>query len=79
MLNVGVILVQIWCNTLCDDTHDIHDIARKHTINALYTRFSTILHDINGTPKTPRDNFYGDYPPQKKPSFFKSSSHNLHN
>ena len=27
-----MILVQIWCNTLCDDTHDIHEIARKHTI-----------------------------------------------
>ena len=30
--NLGVILVQIWCNILCDDTHDIHDIARNHTI-----------------------------------------------
>ena len=25
-MNVGVILVQIWCNTLSNDTHDIHDI-----------------------------------------------------
>jgi len=43
-LNVGVILVQIWCNTLCDDTHDIYNIVRKHTINA---RYHTIFHVIS--------------------------------
>ena len=32
-LNVGVILVQIWCNTLQGDTHDIHDILRKRDEN----------------------------------------------
>lgn len=45
-LNVGVILVQIWCNTLSNDnhdTHDIHEIARKHTINV---RYHTYFHDI---------------------------------
>ena len=43
-LNVGVILVQIWCNTLCNDTHDIHDIARNHTIKL---RYHTIFYDIH--------------------------------
>ena len=43
-LNLGVILVQIWCNTLSNDTHDVHDIARKHTINA---RYHTIFYDIH--------------------------------
>ena len=28
-MNVGVILVQIWCNALHGDTHDIHDIKRR--------------------------------------------------
>ena len=47
-------LVQIWCNTLCDDTHDIHDIARKHTINLRYFTLFTIS---NNVAKTRRDNF----------------------
>ncbi len=42
-----MILVQIWCNTLCDDTHDIHDIAR----------YLTIFTISNGIAKTPRDNW----------------------
>ena len=51
-MNVGVILVQIWCNTLCDDTHDIHDIAREmHDIKRYYTIFTI----SNGIAKTPRD------------------------
>ena len=24
--------MQIWCNTFCDDTYDIHDIARYQTV-----------------------------------------------
>ena len=52
-MNVGVILVQIWCNTLCDDAHDIHDIARNHTkshdkatkshVFPRYSRYQTVL------------------------------------
>ena len=50
-LNVGVILVRFWCNILCDDTHDVHEIARKHTVNARYHTIS------NGIAKTRIDNF----------------------
>jgi hypothetical protein len=27
-LNVGVILVQIWCIILCGDTHDLHNMRK---------------------------------------------------
>ena len=57
MLTVGVILVQIWCNTLCNDTHDIHDIVRNHTINARYHTYFHDIHDIESVLKTPRDKF----------------------
>ena len=48
-MNVGVILVQIWCNTLCDDNHDIHDIARNHTINTRYQTVFLKLEEIIST------------------------------
>jgi len=50
--NLGVILVQIWCNILCDDTHDVHEIARNEC-------FSTIFRGVNASEKTPRDNLCG--------------------
>ena len=41
---------ECWCdlgaNTLSGDTHDIHDIARKHTINARYHTIFNDIHDI---------------------------------
>ena len=57
MSNVGVVLVQIRCNTLCDDTHDIHDIARNHTIKLRNRTYFHDIHDTNGVAKTPRDKF----------------------
>ena len=61
-LNVGVILVQIWCNTLCDDTHDVHDILRKRDENTRkmhdITRYYTIS---NGIAKTRRDKKNGTH------------------
>ena len=38
------VLVQIWCNTLLGDTHDIHDIAQNHTKKL---RYHTIFYDIH--------------------------------
>ena len=40
-------MVQIWCNTLCNDTHDIHDIARKHTIKLRYQTVFLKLQEIS--------------------------------
>ncbi len=60
MILLGFI-IECWCKfgaKLYKTTQTFYnDIQFWRNKTAQYTRFTTILHDINGTPKTPRDNF----------------------